>query len=72
MVLGLHHGIPHSRQHLYQPYQLPDTVVIYAETIETLTSNQEDKKRFVIETLLHELGHYFGVSEEELRRVSQK
>jgi predicted Zn-dependent protease with MMP-like domain len=66
LLLGLFHGIPLTEKSTFQ-MALPDRIIIYQKNIEAVCSTDEDIRREIRATLLHELGHYFGLSEEELR-----
>jgi predicted Zn-dependent protease with MMP-like domain len=45
----------------------PDVIVIYQETIESICRTDEEVRDQVRETVLHEVGHYFGLDEMRLR-----
>lgn len=64
-LLGLYHGIPlHERGVDYSG--LPDRILIYRGPILSICSSRQDVVREIRETVLHELGHHFGLSEEDL------
>ncbi len=46
---------------------LPDTITLYQKNIEARSHDEESLKRNVFETLVHEIGHYFGMNEREIR-----
>jgi len=48
---------------------LPDRIFLYQRNIEAVCSNEAEVRRQIRATLLHEVGHYFGLSEDELRGV---
>ena len=67
LLLGLYHGIPLT--HRGENYNLvtPDTISIYQEPIELICNDDPDAIREQVrKTVLHELGHYFGISDERL------
>jgi predicted Zn-dependent protease with MMP-like domain len=67
LLLGLYHGIPLT--HRGENYNLvaPDTISIYQEPIELICNDDPDAIRDQVrKTVLHELGHYFGISDERL------
>jgi predicted Zn-dependent protease with MMP-like domain len=45
----------------------PDKITLYKENIERICSNEQEIERRIVEVLFHELGHYFGMSEREVR-----
>ncbi len=66
-LLGLYHGIPLT--HRGENYNLvpPDKISIYQEPIEDMCGDDPDLVREQVrKTVLHELGHYFGISDERL------
>ena len=68
-LLGLYQGVPLThRGTSYGMYPVaPDKITLYQENIErTCTTDQEIEYR-IVEVLFHELGHYFGMSEKEVR-----
>lgn len=68
ILLGLFHGVPETQKSVFQASP-PARIVLYQKNIEEVSSNHEEVRREIRRTLLHELGHYFGLSEEELGRV---
>lgn len=69
-LLGLFAGVAHAGQDLFfdLPPPLPDRIVLYQRNIEALCSSEEELVEEIRLTLLHEVGHYFGLSEEELEQ----
>lgn len=69
-LLGLFAGVAHAGQDLFfdLPPSIPDRIVLYQSNIEALCSSEEDLVEEIRLTLLHEVGHYFGLSEEELEQ----
>jgi predicted Zn-dependent protease with MMP-like domain len=52
---------------------LPDRITLYQREIEDDCDNDEDEIVIAIgETLIHELGHYFGLSEEEIMEIEER
>ena len=45
----------------------PDHIFLYQKNIEAVLGTEADVPRQIRDTLLHEVGHYFGLNEEELR-----
>ena len=68
LLLGLFHGVPLTEKSTFYA-GLPDRIVIYQKNIETLCQDEQEIRRQIRDTLLHELGHYFGMREEELSDV---
>jgi len=71
-LLGLYHGVPfpHRSPGSYGNYP-PDVIVIYQRPIERISRTNDDVKDHVRDTVLHEVGHYFGLGEAELREIER-
>jgi len=69
LLLGLYTGVPLTeRTHQYGVFgTVPDKIVLYKRNIELVADTPQDVRVQVAETLLHEVGHYFGMTEEQLR-----
>jgi predicted Zn-dependent protease with MMP-like domain len=70
-LLGLYHGVPFKHRGPYYGNMPPDVIVLYQKPIEHLCATEEEVKEKVKEVLLHEIGHYFGLSEKELRKIEK-
>jgi predicted Zn-dependent protease with MMP-like domain len=68
-LLGHYHGIPFKHRSPYYGNVPPDVIVIYKEPIEAICHTEEQVRQKVKEVVLHEIGHYFGLKEEELRNI---
>ena len=67
-LLGLYEGIPLTERHQGYYGVLPDRITIFRLPIEEMSRTDEEVKEQVRRTVMHELGHYFGMDEERLRR----
>jgi predicted Zn-dependent protease with MMP-like domain len=47
----------------------PDQVFLYQKNLEAICGSEEELRRQVRLTVLHELGHFFGLEEDELRHL---
>ncbi len=65
-LLGLYHGIPQSERGSWYGSALPDRIVIYQRPIEALARNRREIQKEIRITLMHEIGHHFGLGEDEL------
>ena len=66
LLLGLFHGIPRTEKSVLFSSP-PDRIFLYQRNIEAVCASDAQVRRQIRETLLHEVGHYFGLSEDELR-----
>ncbi len=65
-LLGLYHGTPLTERSIEHSGALPDRIVIYQRNIERLCRTRRDVVQQVRQTVLHEIGHHFGLEEEDL------
>ena len=72
-LLGLYQGTPLNERGWGYGNQLPDRITLFQRTIEEDCDDDEDEIVVAIgETLIHELGHYFGMSEEEIMDIEER
>jgi len=69
LLLGLFHGVPTTRKSIFDLPTGPDYVVLYQKNIEAVCSNDAEVREQIRLTVIHELGHYFGMDENQLRDV---
>ena len=68
-LLGLYHGISHKDRGFWYGNVLPDRITIYRKPLERVSENSQELRENVRQTVVHEVGHYFGFDEEALRRL---
>jgi predicted Zn-dependent protease with MMP-like domain len=68
-LLGLYRGVPYPRRGIWYRNVLPDKIIIFKKPIEVRCRNREDIKKSVRRVVIHEIGHYFGLNEADLRRI---
>ena len=72
-LLGLYQGVPLPERGWGHGNVLPDRITLYQRTIEEECDGDEDEIVVAIgETLIHELGHYFGLSEDEIMEIEER
>jgi predicted Zn-dependent protease with MMP-like domain len=69
LLMGLYVGIPLTEKSVLHSGQQPGVIFIFQEDIELVCDNEEDLVREVRVTVLHELGHHFGLDEDDLDRL---
>jgi predicted Zn-dependent protease with MMP-like domain len=69
MLLGLYSGVPLNRRgSYYGTYPtLPDRITIFKKNIMRTCDNESELIEKTYEVLFHEIGHYFGMNEDEIR-----
>ena len=70
-LLGLYHGISKKDRGFWYGNVLPDRIIIYRRPLERISTSSQDLKENVRQTVFHEVGHYFGFDEENLRRFEE-
>ena len=69
-LLGIFRGIPFNTvSPFYSGPVMPSEIVLFQKNIEAIAETEEDLIKEIRITLLHEIGHYFGMSDEELHRL---
>jgi predicted Zn-dependent protease with MMP-like domain len=66
LLLGLYRGVPLPKRSVWQVARIPDEIVIYQKDIERICRNEKEIEDKVSEVLIHEIGHYFGLSDREI------
>ena len=68
-LYGLYRGIDLTRRDSGYGNVLPDTVTIYQGPIEEDCEDEDEMMELVRETVIHEIGHYFGLDDETMHRI---
>jgi predicted Zn-dependent protease with MMP-like domain len=71
-LFGLYQGTPLTERRWDYGNTLPDRVTLFQGPIERESEDEEDAVVAIGETLIHELGHYFGLSEEEIEQIEER
>lgn len=72
LLLGLYQGIPKPKRSINYSMVLPDKITIFKGPIEFLAREDEAMiKKLVVDTVLHEIAHHFGISDERLREIGK-
>ena len=69
LVLGVFEGVPTTKKSVFDLAAGPDRIVLYQKNIEAVCSDEDEIRKEVRLTVLHELGHYFGMTEAQLEDV---
>jgi predicted Zn-dependent protease with MMP-like domain len=71
-LFGLYQGTPLPERGWGYGNNLPDRISIYQFPIEDACEDEDEIRECVAETVIHEFGHYFGMSEEEIEEIEEK
>ena len=72
MLFGLYQGVPLTEREWNYGNMLPDRIVIYQKPIESVAASTEEIEEIVMDTVVHEVGHYFGFADEELYEIEDE
>jgi len=70
-LLGLYQGVPLNHRNTgYGTYPIiPDTITLFKRNIESVAGQGPPLREKIREVLIHEIAHYFGMTEEEIRQA---
>ena len=71
-LYGLYQGTPLPKREWTHGNVLPDRITIYQQPIVEDSDDDNDIIRNIGETVIHEFGHYFGLSEEEIEEIESR
>jgi predicted Zn-dependent protease with MMP-like domain len=71
-LYGLYQGVPLPERAWAHGNHLPDKITIYQKPIEEDCDDEDEMRAVIGETLIHEVGHYFGLSEEEIEEIEER
>jgi predicted Zn-dependent protease with MMP-like domain len=69
LLLGLYHGRPRTQRSVEESGVMPDVIYIFQDSIEQVAGSEAELVEQVRKTVLHEIGHHFGMSEEDLEEL---
>jgi predicted Zn-dependent protease with MMP-like domain len=69
-LLGLYEGVPLTERGYGEPY-LPDRISIYRGPIQRMSSSPRRQARIVRDTVMHEIAHHFGISDDRLAELGR-
>ena len=65
-LYGLYEGVPRTERRVDDSFQEPDRITIFKRAIERDHKSRNAMVKCIQETVLHELGHYFGLDDSQL------
>jgi predicted Zn-dependent protease with MMP-like domain len=71
-LYGLYQGTPLTERTWAFGNVLPDRITIFQRPIEEDCEDADEIRAVIGETLIHEVGHYFGLSEEEIEEIEER
>ncbi|HSE93888.1 MAG TPA: metallopeptidase family protein, partial [Methylomirabilota bacterium] len=70
-LYGLYQGVDITRRDSSYGNVLPDTITIYQGPIEEDCADEAEMADLVRETVVHEIGHYFGLDDDTMHRIEE-
>jgi predicted Zn-dependent protease with MMP-like domain len=71
-LFGLYQGTPLPERTWAFGNNLPDRITLFQRPIEEDCEDEDEIRAVIGETLIHEVGHYFGMSEEEIEEIEER
>ena len=71
-LYGLYQGTPLTERSWQYGNQLPDRITLFQQPIEEDCEDEDEVRAVIGETLIHEVGHYFGMSEEQIEEIEER
>jgi predicted Zn-dependent protease with MMP-like domain len=71
-LLGLYTGTPLTERRWDYGNVLPDRIMLFQGPLERESEDNQDLVVAIGETLIHEIGHYFGMSEEQIEEIEDQ
>ena len=71
-LFGLYQGTPLTERSWSYGNTLPDRILLFQGPHEREAVDEDDLVASIGETLIHEIGHYFGLSEEEIEEIEER
>ena len=69
LLMGIFQGVPVTQKSVFDLSPGPNRIVLYQKNIEAVCRSEAEVRYEVRQTVLHELGHYFGMNESQLKDV---
>jgi predicted Zn-dependent protease with MMP-like domain len=71
-LLGLYQGRPLPRRSVSDSFTMPDRITIYQGPHERMARDGRELLSLVRETIWHEVAHYFGLDERQVRAAERR
>jgi predicted Zn-dependent protease with MMP-like domain len=71
-LLGLYQGRPLPLRSSFESFSMPDRITLFQGPIERAARGPSDVPRVIADTLWHEIAHYFGMDERQVRTAERR
>ncbi|MCF6159542.1 MAG: metallopeptidase family protein [wastewater metagenome] len=69
ILLGLFEGVPLNKRSVWHSGTMPEKITLFQKNIEGICHSDEEMKTKIREVVYHELAHFVGFTEEEIRNL---
>jgi predicted Zn-dependent protease with MMP-like domain len=69
LLLGVYQGVSLIRRSVTSPPLFPDTIILFQEPLEETCETKEKLEKQIEITVVHEVAHFVGISEERLEEL---
>ena len=69
LLFGIFAGIPYTKRSMFNIQMEPTRIELYKDSFEKAFGSRQEMEEQIVKTVIHEIGHYFGFSERELRHI---
>ena len=69
VLLGYYQGVPLTQKSVSAPFEYPERILIFQANIEACCRTRKEIVQQVRKTVLHEIGHHFGMDEDDLEEL---
>lgn len=71
-LLGLYQGRPLTGRSVFESFSMPDRITIFQGPHERMARDLAHLEKLVEETVWHEIAHYFGMDEKQVRQAERR
>jgi predicted Zn-dependent protease with MMP-like domain len=71
-LLGLYEGRPLAQRSVWESFSMPDRITIFQGPHQRMARDREHLEQLVEQTLWHEVAHYFGMNERQVRAAERQ
>jgi predicted Zn-dependent protease with MMP-like domain len=68
-LLGLYSGVPYTHRNTNYMGMTPDRIILFKKNIQYYCNNKKQLEEKIIEVVIHEIAHYFGMDEDQVRKA---
>ena len=69
MLMGLFQGVPLNKKSVWHSGTMPERITIFQKNIESICRSEEEMKRRIKKVVRHEVAHFVGFTEEEIKKL---